>query len=280
MDMPKGGVSAGSEEGNEQNIFIMRAPDMHRMRVIGLLTEDPKTYFEIIETLREQDLKFVSLDFFDPVPANVGVIITTDAEKEKIDFDRIVTDENPDAAVTRAKRMMSGEKPVKDMAIGIDPGTRPGFAAIGDGVVLTRSLADSPEAVRTMVDDLLRDHPSANVIVRIGHGDRTNRNRIFNTLWDEGHPLEIVDERNTTRKSQTPDEDAAVEIAMTPGYRPRKRQEVEPCAGEIRNIQRISRLESDGSLTVSKELAKRVAIGELSLCDAIELQKNGQNESD
>jgi hypothetical protein len=252
---------------------------MLQMRVIGLLTEDPKTYFETIETLRERDLKFVSLDFYDPVPANVGVIITTAAEKEKVDFDRIVTDESAEEAVSRAKRMLFGETPVREMAIGIDPGTRPGFAAIGDGVVLTRSLADSPEAVRTMVDDLLRDYPSSNVVVRIGHGDRTNRNRIFNTLWDDGHHLEIVDERNTTKKSQTPDEDAAVEIAMTPGYRPRKRQEVEPCAGEIRNIQRISRLESEGSLTVSKELAKRVAIGELSLGDAIELQKNGHNGS-
>lgn len=252
---------------------------MHQMRVIGLLTEDPRTYFEVIETLREHDLKFVSLDFFDPVPANVGVIITTEAEKEKVDFDRIVTDEDPVAAVSRAMRMLSGEKAVIDMTIGVDPGTHPGFAAIGDGVVLARSLAESPEAVSTMVDDLLRDYPSANVVVRIGHGDRTNRNRIFNALWDEGYRLEIVDERNTTKKSQTPDEDAAVEIAMTPGYRPRKRQEVEPCAGEIRNIQRISRLESKGSLTVSKELAKRVAIGELTLGDAIELQKNGDNGS-
>jgi hypothetical protein len=249
------------------------------MRIVGLLTEDPKTYFEIIETLREQNLKFVSLDFFDPIPANVGVVITTDAEKDKVDFDKIVTDEDPDTAVSRARRALSGERPLKDMTIGIDPGTRPGFAAIGDGVVIARSVADSPEGVRTMVDELLRDYPTANVVVRIGHGDRTNRNRIFNTLWDDGHSLEIVDERNTTKRSHTPDEDAAVEIAMTPGYRPRKRQEVEPCAGEIRNIQRISRLESEGSLTVSKELAKKVAVGDLTLDDAIELQKNGHNES-
>ena len=89
--------------------------------------------------------------------------------------------------------------------------------------------------------------------------------------------LEIVDERNTTKRSQTPDEDAAVEIAMTPGYRPRKRQAIEPCQGEIRNIQRISRLESEGCLTVSKVLAKKVAKGEISLSDAIVTQKNGSN---
>jgi len=252
---------------------------MNQMQAIGILTEDPKRYFETIETLRQLNLKFTSLDFFDPVPANVGVVITTDAEKDKIDFDKIVTDDDPDVAVSKARRILSGDTLIKDLKIGIDPGIRPGFAAIGDGVVITRLVAESPEAVGEIVDDLVHDYPDANVLVRIGHGDRTNRNRIFNTLWDGGHYLEIVDERNTTKRSHTPDEDAAVEIAMTPGYRPLKRQEVEPCAGEIRNIQRISRLESEGSLTVSKELAKKVATGELTLDDAIELQKNGNNRT-
>lgn len=245
------------------------------MQIIGLLTEDPRAYFEILETLREKDLRFVSLDFSDPIPANVGVVITTSQEKEKVDFDWIVSDADPEAAVMRARRILAGESAVTDLVIGVDPGSRPGFAAIGDGVIIARSIAPSPEAVGGFVDDLVKDYPGANVVVRIGHGDRTNRNRIFNTLWDNGHNLEIVDEHNTTKRSQTPDEDAAIEIAMTPGYKPHKRQAVDPCPGEIRNIQRISRLESSGSLTVSKELAKKVATGELTLGDAIEIQKNG-----
>ena len=275
---PRRESSEGSGTKIEQKLFIHMVTNSHQMRVIGLLTEDPRTYFETIEVLRDKQLKFVSLDFNDPVPANVGVVITTEQEFDRVEFDKVVTDENPDVAVSRARRILTGEKPIKELTIGVDPGTRPGFAAIGDGVVLSRTVAESPEGVRDMVDRLVREYPDSNVIIRIGHGDRTNRNRIFNVLWDEGHSLEIVDERNTTRRSQTPDEDAAVEIAMTPGYKPRKRQEVEPCPGEIRNIQRISRLESDGSITVSKELAKKVARGELSLCDAIELQRNGGNE--
>ena len=243
--------------------------------MIGLLTEDPRAYFEILEVLREQGLRFLSLDFSDPIPANVGVVVTTERERDLVDFDRIVCDPAPDVAVARAKRIIAGEAVIRELMIGVDPGQRPGFAALGDGVVLARSVAPFPEAIGEFVEDLVKDYPDANVVVRIGHGDRTNRNRIFNTLWDSGHDLEIVDERNTTPRSETPDEDAAVEIAMTPGYRPRKKQEIDPCPGEIRNIQRISRLESEGSLTVSKELAKRVATGELSLYDAIERQKNG-----
>jgi len=248
-----------------------------RMKAIGLMTEDSKVYFEMLEALRKHDLKFVSIDFSEPIPANVGVIITTEGEREKVDFDRVITYPEPEAAIARARRMLAGEKAVKDIMIGIDPGVKPGFAVLADGIVLTRSLASSPEAVAEMVDDVVKEYPTATIIVRLGNGDRTNRNRIFNSLWDSGQMVEIVDERNTTKRSQTPDEDAAVEIAMTPGYRPSKRQETEPCEGEIRNIQRISRLESNGTLTVSRELAKKVAIGEMSLKDAIERQRHRPN---
>jgi len=245
------------------------------MSIIGLQTGDPRTYYEMIEALRERGLPFVLLELSDVVPANVGVIITTEEERDKVDFDRVVTEGDPDVAVSKALAMLSGGGDVKELTIGIDPGNRPGFAAIGDGRVLRTSIAESPESVRNLVDEMIRAHPNADVVVRIGHGDRTNRNRIFNRLWDDGHKLEIVDERNTTRRSQTPDEDAALEIALTPGYRPRKRQDIEPSDGEIRNIQRLSRLESAGRVTVSKDLARMVARGELKMEDAIALQKNG-----
>lgn len=245
------------------------------MSIIGLQTGDPRAYYEMIEALRERGLPFVLLELSDAVPANVGVIITTEEERDRVGFDKVVTDGDPDVAISKALVMLSGGGDVKELKIGIDPGSRPGFAAIGDGRVLRTSIAESPEGVRNLVDEMIRAHPNADVVVRIGHGDRTNRNRIFNRLWDDGHKLEIVDERNTTRRSQTPDEDAALEIAITPGYRPRKRQDIEPCDGEIRNIQRLSRLESAGMVTVSKDLAKMVARGELTMEDAIALQKNG-----
>lgn len=249
------------------------------MHIIGLLTENPRTYYEMIEALRERELEFVSLDHSEPIPANVGVIISTEAESSRIGFDKIVTDPHPDCAIEKALSVLAGGSEVRELVIGVDPGTRPGFAVIGDGRVLRTSVANSPESVGTLVEEVVREHPGANVVIRIGHGDRTNRNRVFNLLWDEGHKLEIVDERNTTRRSATPDEDAAVEIATTPGYKPRKKQDTDPCDGEIRNIQRLSRLESSGRVTVSKDLAKKVAKGELSMKDAVDIQSNGSNHA-
>ncbi|MGD9963278.1 MAG: hypothetical protein AB7S97_05200 [Thermoplasmata archaeon] len=242
------------------------------MKRIGLLTEDPRTYFETLEVLREKGLKSVSLEFDDAVPAHVGVVITTEGERTRVPFDRLVTEPDPDLAVSKALKALNGEASLENLCIGVDPGHRPGVAAVGDGTVLVRAVAPTPEGVDDIIDRIVREYPCTNLLVRIGNGDRTNRNRIFNKLWDKGHRLEIVDERNTTTRSETPDEDAAVEIAMTPGYRPVKRQSVKPRDGELRNIQRLSRLESNGRLTVSKGLAAKVAMGELSLDQAISLQ--------
>ena len=245
------------------------------MKRIGLLTQDAKTYYEMLRVLRDRELKFISLEFGEPMPSNVGVVISTLEERDSVPFDFVVIESDPEAAVSMALKTLSGDRDINDLMIGIDPGTKPGVAAVGDGVVLDKLQAKSPEAVGDIVDRIIREHPSAKLKIRIGNGDRINRNRIFNRLWDDGHPVEIVDETNTTPRSRTPDEDAAVEIALTAGYRPDRRQRIEPCPGEIRNIQRLSRLESDGAITVSKNIAARVAGGHISLTEAIALQKNG-----
>ncbi|MCJ7607563.1 MAG: hypothetical protein MUO94_06940 [Thermoplasmata archaeon] len=247
------------------------------MKQIGILTEDPRTYFLVLEALRERGLLFASLDFGEPVPANIGVVISTAEEAPAIPFDEVVTDGDPDRAIERALHLLAGGRRYEGLWVGIDPGARPGIATVGDGVVLTSSTAPSPESVSGMVVDIADRYPHSKLVVRLGHGDRTNRDRIFNSLWDQGYHAEIVDERNTTTRSQTPDEDAAISIAMTSGYRPCRRQILEPGPGEIRNIQRLSRLESHGELTVSKILASKVAVGEISLQDAIECQRSRQD---
>ena len=243
------------------------------MKVVGILTEDPRRYFEVLVALRASDIKHISLDFSDPLPANLSVIVSTEEERDRIPFDKVVTDSDPDVVVSRIKTLLAGDEEIHCLVIGIDPGSRPGIAALGDGVIFVRTVAPNPEATLQAVDRIIDGHRASRVLVRIGHGDRTNRNRIFNALWDRGLRVEIVDERNTTKQSRTPDEDAAVEIALTPGYAPKKKQDVSPAPGEIRNIQRLSRLQSQGELTVSKELAEKVASGELSMEDAITEQR-------
>ena len=91
----------------------------------------------------------------------------------------------------------------------------------------------------------------------------------INGLLELEHPIEIVNEANTSEHVENPDIHAAISIALTRGYRVSNRFEIVPTEGELKNIQRLSRLESEGKITISKELARRVALGELSLRTAI-----------
>ncbi len=244
------------------------------MRIVGVLTEDSRRYFDILTALRSEGLKHVSLDFSEPLPANVVVVVSTEDERHRIPSDKVVTDPDPCIALEKVKNFLAGEKDLTTLAIGIDPGNRPGIAAVAsDGTTLMRMQAPDPEGVLPLVDEVANRYSSSELVVRIGNGDRTNRNRIFNKLWDCGYSVEIVDERNTTKRSKTPDEDAAYEIALTPGYAPGERQDVSPLPGEIRNIQRLSRLQSEGKLTVSRELAEKVASGKMSMEGAIVRQR-------
>ncbi len=110
------------------------------------------------------------------------------------------------------------------------------------------------------------------MIARVGHGDRTNRNRVIKAIWNTVDDVEIVDERNTTRRTEEPDADAAISIAMAPGFRMPFPPEIEPTPGELRDIQRISRIESGGRMTISADLAEMVAKGELTLPEALTVQ--------
>ncbi|OPY27398.1 MAG: hypothetical protein A4E31_01180 [Methanomassiliicoccales archaeon PtaU1.Bin030] len=82
----------------------------------------------------------------------------------------------------------------------------------------------------------------------------------------------MVDETSTTRRTEEPDADAAVSIALGTGYRLPFPPEVRPTPGEVRDIQRLSRIESGGRVTISYDLAESVAKGELSLQEALRAQ--------
>ena len=61
---------------------------------------------------------------------------------------------------------------------------------------------------------------------------------------------------------------AAVNIARTEGEVIESR-EIEPTAGEIRMIQNRSRERSDDHRAIDESLARRVALGELSISEAL-----------
>jgi hypothetical protein len=240
------------------------------MKILGILTSDFRIYYELISALKKRDLPFASLSFEQTIPQNVGVIITTEDEKENIDFPKMVLiSKDIDLTIDIAQRTLRGKDIFQKLIVGIDPGKRPGVAIIGDGEILATAQVSSPEKVRHRVVRAIRSYPSIETIIRIGHGDTTHRNRIINSLSDLRMKIEISDETRTTKISETPDIDAAIDIALKSGIPAKGRYKVEPTQGELRDIQRRSRIESKGRVTISKKEAEKVARGELTLEEAI-----------
>jgi hypothetical protein len=249
-------------------------------KVLGLLTEDFRLYHDLVAALKDRDLPFVSLSFSRRIPETVGALLTSPAEASRIRARNVVPVDDLDAAIAKALQLVKGRNEWREIRVGVDPGREPGIAVLGDGEVLDTRVAKSPEAVRDHVRKALRSFPGQDVRVRVGHGDPTNRNRVLNALASEGLRMEIVDEAGTTRRSPQPDVDAAIDIARTSGRRVEPPVEVTPTSGEVRDIQRRSRIRSAGRVTISSSLAASVAKGDVSLDEAIETQRTQERRSE
>jgi len=248
------------------------------MKLIAVATEDFEVYYELVRELRERKLPFISIHPSDEIPSNAGVVMTTAAEQSVIHFQpKIVVPGSDERAVqmsvTLAKEALSGKGEYSRLTFGIDPGKRSGLAVLGDGTVIHTAELDSPSALQQEVRSILRTHPARDVRFRVGHGDPPNRNRIVNVLMDLGFPIEIINERSTSRGFDRPHVQAATDIALHSGPVVRKLLETVPTRGELREVKRLSRLASGGTVTISNGLAGQVVRGELDIDEAVRRQR-------
>ncbi|MFO8110343.1 MAG: hypothetical protein R6U17_07490 [Thermoplasmata archaeon] len=244
------------------------------MKILAVATDNFEFYYDVVKELKHRDIPFVSLSPQDPIPENVGVVLTSRIEKPMIDHDNVIgVGKDIRMGVRIALNALSGKSSYQRLVVGIDPGFRPGVALMGDGKLLETAYADSPETVKQLVERYMEGYDFHTMIVKVGHGDKTNRNRTLNSL--KGLPLriEIVNEEYTTERVDSPDIQAARKIAMSKGQIAYGPHEVEATEGEKKEMQRRSRLQSNGEITISKELAQKVVEGELKLKEAIKKQR-------
>lgn len=248
---------------------------MWAVRPIGIMTNDFELSYDLIRLLKRRGLSFKSLDFRDPVPGDVGVVITGKGEAGQVDHPRVVeSDDDRDMAIAEALRLLSGKESFKTLVVGIDPGEkRIGFALVADGTVLEAKQLSTVGEVEEALDQVIDHFHVLSLIVRIGHGAPTVRNRIANAALGLGLRVEIADETSTTRKVDLPDVEAAITIAGIPGVAVDAALRVSPSNGELRHIKKQSRERSGGAITISTPLARRVALGELTLEEAVAIMK-------
>jgi hypothetical protein len=244
------------------------------LRRIALLTTDFGLYHDLVRYLREP-------------PDRTGVILTSwrDAMRrdlpEGIPVVAVPLDDqgNEDLVhgVLHAQRILEGIQGYTEVVVGIDPGKRPGIALLADGRLLHTAQLFSLEDVVPLGKRLIEQFPADRYLFRLGHGAPRERDILLERLRGLNHPdmrIELVDETGTTpppgpRRVFSRDIAAALEIARTPGYPP-ARSERHVTSGAIRDVQRESRIQSGGRLTLSRDEARRVARGDMSLAEALD----------
>lgn len=170
-----------------------------------------------------------------------------------------------------------------EVIIGVDPGEHVGVAAICDGMFLAADTISLEKLIGT-INDYLVTFPSEKVLVRVGDQPTSISKTVFNRLHEvygdwQNLSFEIVKEAFTNlprvaqRTGLLPDEAAAVTIAHRPGKMTDHHLPNVIPSGRIREIQKWSREKSGNQITLDTELARKIALGELSIDSAIELKR-------
>lgn len=248
------------------------------MKSLGLLTADFSVYYDLVQALRARSIPFVSLQVGAVIPDHVGVVVTTREEASSMQglLIPLVPFTDVEETIAEASRLILDPGPFRVCVVGIDPGERPGVAVLADGRVLRLVHVRSPEAVHEVVRSALATIPADRFFLRVGNGAPTFRDRILATLGGFDATLELVDETRSTpadyHGAAERDTGAATNIALTPGtplalsdLRPAR-----PTEGELRDIQRKSRLASRGAVTITRSLARNVALGHITLDQAVD----------
>jgi hypothetical protein len=246
-----------------------------RPRSVALITRNPALYSELAGFLRERRLPSVSLLPGQRIPDRVAVVLTSAEEAATIDHPRVLPvgeDADHRALSAAVEHALGADRSHDDLIVGIDPGPRPGYAILSGSRCLGEGVLESPEAAGTFAAHLRHQFPARRVVFRVGSGDPPRRNRLVNELLARHRWVELVDEQNTTPRGHRRPRDpaAARSIARGLGRSVRDRLPTTFTAGEIANLQRLSREGSGGRVTISRSRAHAVLRGEITLADAVE----------
>jgi len=237
--------------------------------VIVVATADFELYHEVVDRLRQRGVAFTTVEPGDDLPDGASVVIGAPDDPVVGEGIERVTATASDArrAVDEALTILRGGD--GRTVVGVDPGTRPGVAVLSGETVIAAfqvPLGDAVETIRQEVAD------AVDPLVRIGDGARLQGARIVDELDDV--TVELVDETGTTPYLGSGargmgDVLAAVNIARLTGETVESRN-IDPTAGELQRIKDRSRQVSDDDRTIDDALARRVAVGDLTVEEALD----------
>jgi len=247
--------------------------------VIVVATDDFEVYHEVVTELRERGIDCTTVEPGEQLPAKTDAVVTTSGDDLDGTNNPTEADTSPVIHADPGAPREAVEKAVAALRngggrriIGIDPGEKPGIAVL-DGEVVVATFHVPPEKVPAVVAEETEN--ATDPLVRIGDGARLVGARLIEDI--EGVPIELVDETGTTPylgagTRGIGDVLAAVNIARMEGE-PIDSRDVQPTEGELQRIQERSRKESEHNRTIGLELARRVALGELTMAEALDAHR-------
>lgn len=181
--------------------------------IIGVLTADVRLYYDLMNLLKKKNIIFRMLNFDEPVPHDIGVILTSCEELEKIDFEPKIAVEDIETSIRHARLALRGLSNTETIIVGVDPGPKPGIAVLCSGQIIETQRTHSPDEAADRIIEILGDYRFERSVLKMGHGSPEHRDRMLAILSNYFNQVEIIDETRTSTKSHTPHIDAAVAIA-------------------------------------------------------------------
>lgn len=247
---------------------------------VVVATADFEVYHAVVNSLRDRDVAFTTIDISDPFPPETSVIITGPGdtlEHVPTGVDVIRADAtNPRVAVEEV--LVPDREPTGKRVIGVDPGLKPGVAVLEGDMVVSAFQVPMENVVDVIHEEAMN---TKDPVIRIGDGARLRGSKIIKGLQVD--TIEIVDETGTTPYVGTGargmgDVLAAVNIARREGE-PVTEREIEPTQGELQVIKDSAREQSRENRAIPEGLARRVAKGELSIDEALDEHRESLAES-
>ncbi len=176
---------------------------------VAVATVQGKAYFLIVNMLQEQKIPFVSVIPGQAVPTRVKLIITTEAERALVNYDKVLVfhgEADLDSLVDETKRVLSGKEAYERIIVGIDPGLANGLAVIADGKVIEEINCYSNQEIIKSILKITRNvnYSLTSVTVKIGNGVPVYKELLEDL--DAALPpevnLEVVSEAGTNKPLQ------------------------------------------------------------------------------
>jgi len=249
------------------------------VHTVYIRTDDFQLAYHLIRRLQDEPhIRVRLLNTSEPPPPDHAVWLASPNEVQGEENGLAATIHTLDEVVSTMKHRLRSFKTAHQLVIGIDPGPRPGLAwytdHVFDGTLQCESIPEAIGHILMLQSNILVD----SMVIHVGNGSPTYRDRIINECLAYHLPVYEVDEKRTSSRHRGGHIASAMAIAKLRGQLIMNTRLVKPTDGEIRNVQKMSRRLSVGNVTIPAHLARLVILGTITIEDA--LCQSGYSSSD